>query len=154
MSPSVFEWLGGTEALNRLTQHFYAKVSNDRLLAPVFAQMPPTHPAHVAAFVGEVFGGPPRYSEQKGAMAHRDMMIRHQGRHLTEEQRHRWMELLIETADELGLPKDPEFRSIFVGYLEWGSRIAVEVSQTTEPLEDPGPMPKWGWGPGGEPRPS
>jgi hypothetical protein len=35
------------------------------------------------------------------------------------------MNLLLETADELRLPSDPEFRSALVAYLECGSCLAV-----------------------------
>ena len=77
---------------------------------------------------------------------------RHLGRHLTHEQRKRWIELMLQTADEVGLPDDPEFRAAFVGYLEWGTRLAVLNSQNgvTAPADDP-PMPTWGWGPPGGP---
>ena len=51
-----------------------------------------------------------------------------------------------------GMPADPEFRSALVGYLEWGSRIAVLNSHATEnPVADAEPMPKWGWGETGGP---
>ncbi|HEY2581538.1 MAG TPA: hypothetical protein VGI43_07010 [Mucilaginibacter sp.] len=57
------------------------------------------------------------------------------------------MELLLETADELLLPADPEFRSAFVAYLEWATRIAIINSNTVEATEAPdAPMPQWGWG--------
>jgi hemoglobin len=60
--------------------------------------------------------------------------------------------LLLETADELGLPDDPEFRSALVGYLEWGSRLAVNNSTAKEnPVHENEPMPKWGWGETGGP---
>jgi truncated hemoglobin YjbI len=76
------------------------------LLAPVFAAMDPAHAQHVAAFVGEVFGGPPLYSQDHGGHAH--MIRKHLGRALREEQRRRWIELLLDCADEVGLPSDPE----------------------------------------------
>ena len=51
-----------------------------------------------------------------------------------------------------GLPDDPEFRSALVGYLEWGSRIAVINSEeTVNPIDTNEPMPKWGWGETGGP---
>jgi hemoglobin len=53
----------------------------------------------------------------------------------------------LETADEIGLADDPEFRSALVGYLEWGSRIAVINSNAAEnPIQPDAPMPVWGWG--------
>ena len=68
----------------------------------------------------------------------------------TEQQRRRWFDLMLSTADEVGLPSDPEFRSAFVAYLEWGTRLAVVNSQPGATAEPNAPMPKWGWGePGG-----
>jgi hemoglobin len=142
--PSLYEWLGGSVALNTLTDHFYRHVKKDALLGAVFAHMGDHHPAHVAAFLGEVLGGPPAYSESHGGHAH--MVQQHLGRHLSQEQRRRWVALLLETADELGMPDDPEFRSALVGYLEWGSRLAVINSQPGAAVDPHQPMPKWGWG--------
>ena len=47
-----------------MTRLFYEKyVPADPLLSPLFAQMAPDHPERVAAWLGEVFGGPSRYSD-------------------------------------------------------------------------------------------
>ena len=54
--------------------------------------------------------------------------------------------MLLHTADEIGLPVDPEFRSAFVGYLEWGTRLAVINSQPGVDVNTDAPMPRWGWG--------
>jgi hemoglobin len=142
--PSVYEWMGGSEALNRLTVLFYEKVLRDPLLEPIFAKMDGEHPKHVAMFLAEVFGGPKTYSQERGGHPH--MLTQHLDRHLTREQRQRWEALLIEAADELKIPDDPEFRSAFVGYLEWGSRLAVINSQPGATVNPDTPMPTWGWG--------
>lgn len=142
--PTLYDWLGGIDALNRLTERFYQRVKDDPLLAPVFAHMSGEHPAHVAAFLGEVLGGPATYSQQHGG--HPSMIRHHLDKHLTQEQRRRWMALLLDTADQLEMPDDPEFRSALVGYLEWGSRLAVINSQPGAEVTEDAPMPKWGWG--------
>lgn len=142
--PSLYEWLGGIDALNRLTVRFYENVNADALLAPVFAHMSADHPAHVAAFLGEVLGGPTAYTERHGGHPH--MIRQHLNRHLDQEKRRRWVSLLLATADELGMPDDPEFRSALVGYLEWGSRLAVINSQPGATVVADAPMPRWGWG--------
>ena len=112
--------------------------------------MDPHHAAHVAAFITEVFGGPGAYTEKGGSHAH--MIGRHLGRHLTEDLRKRWLALMLETADEVGVPDDPEFRAAFVGYLEWGTRLAVLNSQDgVAPPPESAPMPQWNWGPPGGP---
>src|SRR5688572_33361278 len=142
--PTLYDWAGGAEAILRLTDVFYAKVREDPLLAPVFAGMPPDHPEHVALWLGEVFGGPPRYTEEHGGYAH--MLAKHRGRALTEEQRFRWVQLICLAGDEAGLPDDPEFRSAFVASLECGTRLALANSQPGAAPPPQAPVPRWGWG--------
>jgi hemoglobin len=152
-TPSLATWAGGPEALRRLFERFYERVAQDDLLAPIFASMNPHHAQHVAAFVTEVLGGAKDYSAAGGT--HVGMICRHLEKKLTHAQRRAWMALLLDTADELGLPDDPEFRASFVGYLEWGSRLAVQNSQEgVSPPESDMPMPHWTWSsPGGPYRP-
>ena len=142
--PTLYEWVGGIDALNRLTGRFYERVRENPVLAPVFAHMGPEHPKHVAAFLAEVLGGPAEYSASHGGHPH--MIRQHLNRHLSQPQRREWVALLLDTADELRLPDDPEFRSALVGYLEWGSRLAVINSQADATANENSPMPTWGWG--------
>jgi CDGSH-type Zn-finger protein/truncated hemoglobin YjbI len=142
--PTLFEWCGGLPALTRMTRIFYEKhVPGDALLAPLFASMSPDHPIRVATWLAEVFGGPKLYSETHGG--YDQMISRHLGRALTEEQRARWVELISRSAQEAGLPTDPEFQAAFRSYLEWGSRIALENSQLGANPPAHMPMPRWWW---------
>ena len=148
--PTLYEWIGGMPVIEALFTAFYKKVLKDDLLAPIFRHMSPSHQLHVAHFIAEVFGGPKLYSEEDGS--HYKMIQKHLGKHLTEAHRQRWASLLIATADEMNVPADPEFRSAFVAYIEWGTRIAVLNSNETGLLMNPAePMPKWGWGVPGKP---
>lgn len=129
---------------------------DDPVLQPVFARMGADHPAHVAEFVAEVFGGPKQWSARHGEPgAHAEMISHHLGRHLTEAQRRRWVALMGDAADQAGLPDDPEFRSAFVACLEWGTRLAVINSADGVAVDRSAPMPGWGWGvPGGPYQPA
>jgi CDGSH-type Zn-finger protein/truncated hemoglobin YjbI/ferredoxin len=141
---TIFEWAGGLPALTRMTRRFYEKhVPEDPLLASVFADMSGDHPERVAKWLGEVFGGPRDYSEQFGG--YNRMVSQHLGKQLTEEQRARWVALMLRSATEAGLPNDPEFRSALSSYLEWGSRLAVENSQPGAKPPPDMPMPHWDW---------
>ncbi|MEV4805690.1 antibiotic biosynthesis monooxygenase [Nonomuraea sp. NPDC049421] len=142
--PTLYEWAGGAAAFERLTEVFYGHVLADDLIGPLFAGMSPDHPRHVAIWLSEVFGGPDRYTRELGGYPR--MLAHHLNRHLSEEQRRRWVSLLMDAAEEAGLPGDPEFRAAFAGYIEWGTRIAVQNSQpgATPPAE--APVPRWGWG--------
>lgn len=150
-APTLFEWAGDLSTFEKLFDRFYKKVKSDDLLGEVFRDMSPDHVTHVAHFVAEVFGGEKLYTNVDHG-THAKMIGKHIGKMLSEEKRQRWVQLLIQTADETGLKSDPEFRSAFVGYLEWGTRIAVINSQLTEnPLTPDAPMPTWGWGETGGP---
>jgi hemoglobin len=142
--PTLYEHVGGAEAFERLTEAFYAKVRRDDLLGPLFRDMPPEHPKRVAAWLGEVFGGPPRYTEEHGGYPH--MVRRHRDLGITEQQRRRWVNLICDAADEAGWPDDPEFRSAFVAYIEWGTRLAEQNSQPGAHPPQQAPVPRWGWG--------
>jgi hemoglobin len=142
--PTLFEWAGGEKAFDRLTEVFYRRVHADALLAPVFAHVGEDHAHHVAVWLAEVFGGPPAYTEQHGGYP--AMLRHHLGLAITPAQRARWAQLIADSADESGLPGDPEFRSAFVAYVEWGSRIGMANSQPDAQPPSEAPVPRWGWG--------
>jgi CDGSH-type Zn-finger protein/truncated hemoglobin YjbI/ferredoxin len=142
--PSLFAWVGGFPALLRLTRRFYETyIPEDPLLAPLFARMSPDHPQRVAAWLGEVFGGPKSYSERYGG--YERMIGQHVGKELQEAWRARWVQLMCRAADDVGWPADPEFRAAFVAYLEWGSRLAAENSQPGAEPPPHMPVPRWWW---------
>ena len=135
---------GGIPAFERLTEVFYRHVHADPVLAPVFAHVGEQHAHNVAVWLAEVFGGPPAYLEQHGGYP--AMMSHHLELGITPDQRARWAFLIGEAADEAGLPDDPEFRSAFVAYVEWGSRIGMGNSQPDATPPAKAPVPHWGWG--------
>ncbi|WP_256840823.1 CDGSH iron-sulfur domain-containing protein [Ornithinimicrobium cryptoxanthini] len=139
-SPSLFEWAGGYPALLRTSTFFWEKhVPQDPVLAPLFAQMPPKLSVRLASWLSEVFGGPELYTETF------DDAGTHLANVVTEEQRARWVAALVAAAEEAVLPADAAFRSAFVSYLEWESRLALEAAQSESgPAEDRA-VPRWGW---------
>jgi hemoglobin len=54
--------------------------------------------------------------------------------------------LICDAADDAGMPVDPEFRSAFVAYIEWGTRLAAANSQPAAHPPPKAPVPHWGWG--------
>jgi|SRR5947207_11429805 len=143
-TPTLYEWAGGQDAFERLTEVFYRHVREDPIVGPLFADMPAEHPHRVATWLAEVFGGPADYTQHHGGYPH--MVSRHLGLAITEEQRSRWVQLIGRAADEAGLPDDPEFRAAFLGYIEWGTRIALANSQPGADPPREAPVPRWGWG--------
>lgn len=139
---SFYDAVGGEEALRRLIEAFYAQVLVDPVLEPVFVNFTPTHIEHVVVWLSEVFGGPAVYTERLGG--HQALLTSHLNLRITEEQRERWVEVMLRTAAK-ELPADELLQRRFGEYIEWGTRIAASVSQPGTQLGDPGPAPHWGW---------
>jgi hemoglobin len=74
------------------------------------------------------------------------MLAKHRDLGITPAARRRFVALLSEAADTVGLPDDPEFRSALIAYAEWGSRLALHNSQPDAEAVAHAPVPRWGWG--------
>jgi hemoglobin len=144
--PTLFAWAGGASAIRRLMDAFYDRVEQDDLLSPLFpGGVSERHRAHVTDWYTEVFGGPATYTEEHGG--YEAMLAHHKNLAISPEQRHRFVALLSLGADDAGLPSDPEFRAALIGYVEWGTRIAMHNSQVDAPdVVEHAPVPRWGWG--------
>ncbi|MHA3702710.1 group II truncated hemoglobin [Jatrophihabitans sp. YIM 134969] len=143
--PTLVAWAGGPAALRRMIDAFYDRVERDDLLAPMFpGGVSEHHRAHVADWWSEVFGGPPIYTEEHGG--YETMVAHHVDLAITPEQRHRFVALMSLAADDAHLPDDPEFRAAVLGYVEWGSRIAMTNSRPGAAIVPHAPVPRWGWG--------
>lgn len=149
-TPTIYEWAGGAPAFERLTEEFYRRVREDELLAPMFRRMSPDHPKDVAVMLSEVFGGPTDYTDEHGGF--KRLLSKHRHRNIQPEQRERWVQLILQAADAVGLPDDREFRSAFLAYIEWGSRGAMANSRHDAEPPQRESLKIWGWGeaaPGG-----
>ena len=144
-TPTLYEWAGGGEAIERLINSFYDRVEADDLISPFFpGGVSAEHRDHVVAWWSEVFGGPDRYTRELGG--YENMLARHRGLGIAPQQRARFVSLMSLAADDAGLPDDPEFRSALLAYLEWGTRLAMHNSQPGAAVAPHAPVPRWGWG--------
>ncbi|MGO4661340.1 group II truncated hemoglobin [Terrabacter sp. 2TAF16] len=143
--PTLYEWAGGLAPLRRMIDCFYDRVELDETLSGFFpGGVSEDHRAHVADWWAEVLGGPATYTERHGG--YESMLRHHLGLAITPAQRHRFAATMSLAADDAELPADPEFRAAIIGYLKWGTRLAMENSQPgAEPVER-APTPQWGWG--------
>jgi hemoglobin len=141
---TLYDAIGGIDALRRLSGTFYDGVLADPLLSPVFANFTRTHVEHVAVWLAEIFGGPARFTAELGG--HQALLRAHLGLSISEEQRNRWMELMTAAVDK-ELPEEELLRRQVLEYFDWGTRIARDVSAgpVGEDLGDPAPTPRWGW---------
>lgn len=143
--PTLHEWAGGDAAFRRLVDAFYDRVEGDDLLRGLFpGGVSEEHRANVTRWWIEVFGGPPTYTDGLGG--YERMLSHHRGLAITPEQRLQFAVLMSLAADDASLPDDPEFRAAFIGYVEWGTRLALQNSQPRATPTEHAPVPRWGWG--------
>lgn len=142
--PSLFEFAGGEEAIQRLEAAFHSGVLADPLLQTLFGDGQPQHVDHLTAFTAESFGGPTRFSEDLG-FAH--LIDVHRGLHISEEQRARFVDLYMASLDASDLPHDESFRDAVREHVEFGSQVAVINShaRTDDELHPLGEVPRWTW---------
>jgi hemoglobin len=74
------------------------------------------------------------------------MLDHHRGLEITAEERLAFATLMSLAADDAELPADPEFRAAFMGYVEWGTRLALHNSAVDAEVVEQAPVPHWGWG--------
>ncbi len=141
---TLYEHVGGEPALHRLVAAWYPTVLADPLLHPLFGDGHDGHVDHLTAFLAEVFGGPPRYTAELGGFP--ALLAPHRGRQIREDQRQRFVDLFVAAADATGFPADARSRDALTGYLEFGTRVAVQNSHATDdvglhPCQE---VPRWG----------
>jgi hemoglobin len=146
MRPSLFEFAGGEAALLALARAHHRRCLADPELNHPFSH-PDQHPRHVerlAAYWGEVLGGPPAYSEGcQGGQPGLLEMHAHNGP--MGDLGRRFAACFEAAMDDAGLPDDAEFRVAMNAYMRW----AVDDVLTYAPLDAVVPpdarIPRWGW---------
>jgi len=143
--PTLYEHAGGEEAIHHLEEIFYASVVADPLLQPLFGAGQPHHVDHLTAFTSESFGGPDRFTRELGGFD--GLIAAHRHKHISEEQRQRFVELYLAALDKAGLPDDPAFRDAVREHVEFGSQVAVQNShaETDDELHPLREVPRWTW---------
>lgn len=143
---TMFEHVGGETALRGLAEHLHKSVLADPLLRGLFENGSPDHADHLAAFLGEMLGGPTRYSDELGGFL--SLLKAHLGLRITPEQQERFVTLMLASADAAGLPDDERFRAAFEAHVRKAAGFTAEASasDTSPRLEPPYPkLGRWTW---------
>ncbi len=117
--PTLFEAAGGGRALLALATAHHARCLADPDLNHPFSH-PDQHPRHVervAAYWGEVLGGPPQYSLSCGD--HSAVLRMHAGNGDMGDLGERFLDCFGRAVDDAGLPADPELRAALRAYMRW-----------------------------------
>ncbi|MEU8938317.1 group II truncated hemoglobin [Streptomyces goshikiensis] len=141
----MYEHVGGEGPLGRLAEAFHRAAVADPLIGRMFRYTGDTHVRHLTAYFVEVFGSGTTFTDEIGGFEHVKRM--HADLRITDEQRDRFVELMLAAADEVGLPDDERFRTRFEQELRRASAITARASRMSkEDLETRhGRLGSWTW---------
>jgi hemoglobin len=105
-APTFYDSVGGHETFEALVSGFYARVSNDPVLAAIY----PDHDWAAAAqrlmmFLEQYWGGPHTYSELRG---HPRLRMRHARFVIDAAARDAWLGHMRAALDDVALPAGPD----------------------------------------------
>jgi hemoglobin len=99
---TLFEVVGGQPYFDALIERFSARVESDPQLRGVYPDDLTAGMRALALFLGQYWGGPPTYSEQKG---HPRLRMRHAPFVIGPAQRDAWLAAMLNALDESDVPE-------------------------------------------------
>jgi len=114
---TIFAAVGGADTFDRIVDHFYAGVSDDPVLRPMYPSDLTEAKRHLSLFLMQYFGGPSTYSEQRG---HPRLRMRHFPFAIGQAERDAWMRHMHAAVQAERLP-DPIERTL----LDYFARAAT-----------------------------
>ncbi len=93
----------GDDTIKLLVDRFYDRIDKDELLRPMFPKELKYGRKFQYLFLKQIFGGPREYNELRG---HPMMRKRHFPFKIGLDERNRWMDLMTEAMDEIGIDGD------------------------------------------------
>ena len=124
-SRSLYESIGGDATFRRLVDAFYRHIEADPLLRPLFpADMKPGKEGQFL-FLTQYFGGPQRYTEQRGRPF---LRMRHMPFAIGEQERDAWVGHMFAAIDEVGIPEP--YRAVMREYFARGATFMINQVPT------------------------
>lgn len=121
---TLYEELGGAEALARLVHEFYSRVPKDPVLSPIFPEDLMETERKQFAFLSQFFGGPPLFSATYGPPR---LRARHLPFPITPRRARAWLALMDTAMDAAEI--DP---TVKLKLMERLSRTAVHMINTAD----------------------
>ena len=101
----MFERVGGQDWFDALVERFYEGVEDDPVLRPIYPEDLGPGKRHLALFLGQYWGGPQTYSEQRG---HPRLRARHLPFPIGQTQRDAWVAHMTAAVRAGGLAEEDE----------------------------------------------
>jgi hemoglobin len=117
---TLYEQVGGQPFFDGLVERFYAAVETDPVLRPLYPEDLAEPTRHLALFLGQYWGGPPVYSEERG---HPRLRMRHAPFAIGLSERDAWLGHMLDAVAAAGVA--PEIQADLTAYFEMSSRSLI-----------------------------
>ncbi len=142
---TVYERMGGYDAVMRLAAAWHARVMADEVVSHAFSHgFHPQHTERLAAYWAEALGGPARYSDLYGDES--TVVRMHSGNGPHEEMDQRAIACFDEALEEIGLASDDRVRHLLHDYFAWATTNSMSRYHRSEnDVPDGLRIPHWSW---------
>lgn len=144
MERTIYEVMGGAEALLALAEAWHRRCLADPILAhPFEGGVHPQHTERLAAYWSEQLGGPASYTESISDHSH---VVRvHSGNGPHEQMDGRAVAAFVLALDDAGIPTDPDLRFQLIAWFTWATAMLNHRWTTPDEVPSDLPLPGWGW---------
>ena len=97
---TVFHAVGGQGFFDDLVHRFYSSVAEDPVLRPIYPEDLTPSERHLALFLGQYWGGPTTYSEERG---HPRLRMRHAPFRVGQAERDTWYGHMADAVSATGV---------------------------------------------------
>lgn len=142
---SLFEAMGGHEAVLRLAMAWHARVMQDEVVAHAFSHgFRDDHTPRLAAYWAEAFGGPPSYSTAYGDETAVVRLHSGEGEHY--EMDVRAIDCFDRALEDAGLGHDHDLRDTLHDYFVWAATTSMtRYPRSPDDVPSGLAIPRWSW---------
>ena len=119
---TLFEAVGGQPFFDQIVGHFYSRVAVDADLRAMYPDDLGPPERHLALFLGQYWGGPSAYQEERG---HPRLRMRHAAFPIDETARDRWLEHMRGAIDQMD--PEPSIRAALLDYFAYAAESLRNV---------------------------
>jgi len=143
--PTLYEFAGGAPAMLALARAHHERCLADPELSHPFTHgdIQPDHVERLAAYWGEVLGGPPVYTERFGGES--AVLLMHAHNDPMGDLGDRFVACFVAAMDDAELPRDPEFRAALRNYMRWAVDNVLLYAPVGSAVPPDRAMPRWDW---------
>ena len=141
---SVYEAMGGIEALRRLARAWHSRVLADEVVSHAFSHgVHPEHTERLAAYWAEALGGPAGYSASYGSES--SVIRTHSGHGAHEAMDRRAIGCFDQALEDVGLTAEP-LRTVLHDYFAWATTSTMSrYHESADEVPEGLLIPHWSW---------